>query len=213
MFCDEIIQKVYTGVIEDDDVYSHNAFFDCFHEIAYHCTTGYRLVLETENYAISLSCNGVCIEKKEELQERPGEWLQNGIELFEGDEPPFVSLETTLFVGERLNNVRKENNIYLLQFDDFFMKLIPHEKYDGIEGLRNRDYWSYNYVLGCNRHLKQNCPCCGAAGEILLDFVSDFVVRCKNCKKSTFAEMQVRYAIENWNKGEVQCDLSDITIE
>jgi len=79
--------------------------------------------------------------------------------------------------------------------------------------LHNQDHWSYNYVLGCNRHLKRKCPHCGADGEILLDFVSDFVIRCKQCNKSTYAEMEVRHAIENWNKGEVQCDLSDIVIE
>ena len=43
MFCEEPIQKVYIGVVEDDDVYSHNAFLDCYHDMAYHCTEGYRL--------------------------------------------------------------------------------------------------------------------------------------------------------------------------
>ena len=54
MFCDEKIIKVYMGVVEDDDVYSHNAFLDCYHDIAYHCTVGYRIVLETENYLLPL---------------------------------------------------------------------------------------------------------------------------------------------------------------
>ena len=55
------------GVVEDDDVYNHGAFLDCYHDIAYHCTEGYRIVLETENYAISLSSKGVTKERKEEL--------------------------------------------------------------------------------------------------------------------------------------------------
>ena len=87
MFCDEPVLKVYLGVAEDDDVYSHNAFLDCYHDIAYHCTEGYRIVLETENFVISLSSKGVTKQRKEELQENEGEWLQNGIELFEEDEP------------------------------------------------------------------------------------------------------------------------------
>ena len=57
------------------------------------------------------------------------------------------------------------------------------------------------------------CPVCGGEGEVLLDFVSDYVVRCKECRHSTYAEMQIRHAVENWNKGEVTCDLSNITIE
>ena len=213
MFCDEKILKVYMGVVEDDDVYSHNAFLDCFHDIAYHCTEGYRIVLETENYAISLSSKGVTKERKEELCENTGEWLQNGIELFEEDEPPWVRFETTLFVGERVLSVIQQDSIYLVQFDDFTLKLIPHSNGESINGLHNQDHWSYNYVFGLDRFLEKKCPICGGNGEILLDFVSDFVVRCKQCNKSTYTEMEVRHAIENWNKGEVQCDLSDITIE
>jgi hypothetical protein len=68
-------------------------------------------------------------------------------------------------------------------------------------------------VLGFDRFINSKCPICGGEGEILLDFVCDYVVRCKSCKKSTYAEMQIRHAIENWNNGEVVCDLSDITIE
>ena len=94
MFCDEPIIKVYIGVREDDDIYNHNAFLDCYHDIAYHCTEGYRIVLETENYAISLSSKGVTKERKEDLCENTGEWLQNGIELFEEDEPPYRLLCT-----------------------------------------------------------------------------------------------------------------------
>ena len=213
MFCDEKILKVYMGVEEDDDVYNHNAFLDCYHDIAYHCTEGYRIVLETENYAISLSSKGVVKERKEELCENAGEWLQNGIETIEEDEPPWVHFETTLFVGERLLSVIRQNNIYLVQFDDFNLKLIPHLDGDSIEGLHNKNHWSCNYVLGCERHLKKKCPYCDGDGEILLDFVSDYVVRCKKCKHSTYAGMNLIDAITDWNNSAVQCDLSDITIE
>lgn len=214
MFCDEKILKVYTGVVEDDDVYSHNAFLDCYHDIAYHCTEGYRIVLETENYAISLSANGVIKERKEDLHENAGEWLQNGIELIEGDdEPPWVHFETTLFVGEKLISVTEENGLYILQFDDFALKIVPHVNGDSIEGIHKQDHFSYNYVLGCDRHLKRKCPDCGGDGEILLDFVSDYIIRCKKCKKSTWASMTLVEAIEDWNNGELNCVADDIIIE
>lgn len=213
MFCDEKILKVYMGVVEYDDVYSHNAFLDCYHDIAYHCTEGYRLVLDTENYAISLCKNGVVKQDKNELFEQDGEWLQNGIEFFEDGEAPWVHFETTLFVGERLLSVTKESEIYLLKFDDFVLKIIPHENGDSIDGLHNQDHWSYNYVLGCDRHLKRKCPYCNGDGEILLDFVSDYIVRCKECKKSTWAGMNLIDAITDWNNGELNCMVDEITIE
>lgn len=212
MFCDEEILKVYMGVVEEDDVYNHNAFLDCYRDLAYHCTEGYRLVLETKNYTISLSYDGVKIEKKELLCEKYGEWLQNGVEYFD-KEVPWIHLETTLFVGERLISVSKMDDYFLLQFDDFEMKVVPHEKDDGIEGLYNELYWSYNYILGCDRHLKKCCPHCSGQGEILLDFVRDYVVRCSECKMSTYANMNLINAIDDWNNGEVPCDLSDINIE
>ena len=175
MFCDEKILKVYMGVVEDDDVHSHNAFLDCYHDIAYHCTEGYRIVLETENYLISLSAKGVIKHKKSEIAD------EKCLEINEEDEQA-----TALFVGERVLSVTKQDNIYLVQFDDFALKLIPHLNGESIHGLHNQDHWSYNYVLGCDRYLKSKCSHCGADGEILLDFVSDYIVRCKNCKKSTY---------------------------
>ena len=156
MFCEEKILKVYMGVVEYDDKYSYSEFLDCYHDIAYHCTDGYRLVLETENYAISLCKNGVVKQDKNKLVERENEWIRNGIEYFEDGEAPWVRFETTLFVGERLLSVVKDNDIYLLEFDDFTLKIIPHENGDCIVGLQNQDHWSYNYVLGCDRHLKRH---------------------------------------------------------
>ena len=213
MFCDEKILKFYMGVIEDDLVYSHNAFLDCYHDIAFHCTEGYRIVLETENYAISLSSKGVTKEPKDKLCENTGEWLRNGIELFEEDEAPWVHFETTLFVGEKILSVTEQGGIYFVQFDDFTLKLIPHSNGESIEGLHNQDHCSYNYVLGCDRHLKRKCPKCGADGEILLDFVRDYIVRCKNCKGSTWAYMNLIDAINDWNNEELNCIVDDIKIE
>lgn len=213
MFCDEKILKVYMGVVEDDDVYSHNAFLDCYYDMAYHCTEGYRIVLETENYAISLSVNGVTIERKEELCENTGEWLQSGVEFFEEDEAPWVRFETTLFVGERVLSVIQQDHIYLVRFDDFTLKLIPHARGESIYGLHDQDPWSHHYVLGCDRHLTRKCPHCGGNGEILMDFVSEYIVRCKNCKKSTWAAMNLISAIEDWNNGELNCIVDNINID
>ena len=85
--------------------------------------------------------------------------------------------------------------------------------FNSIDGLHNQDHWSYNYVLGCDRHLKRKCPYCNGEGEILLDFVSDYIVRCKDCKKSTWAGMNLIDAIDDWNNGELNCTVDGIIIE
>lgn len=110
-------------------------------------------------------------------------------------------------------SVTNENGIFYVQFDDFTLKLIPYENGDDITSLHNEDHFSYNYILGCDRHLKKKCPHCGGDGEILLDFVSDYIIRCKQCKLSTWAGMNLIDAITDWNNGEIQCDLSEIVIE
>ena len=219
MFCQERIINVFLGRKEYHDTGTPNCWFDYYHDIAFHTTKGYRLILETENHMISLGVDGANIQNKKDFKPHDNEWLEETVHIEEDDTEDgierdiFVDLENTLLVGQRLDSVKNCNGYFLLKFDDFEMKLIPYDSGDGIQGLRNVDHWSYNYILGFERFLEAKCPICGGSGEILIDFVLDYVVRCKQCKKSTYAEMEIRHAIENWNKGEVQCDLSDITIE
>ena len=215
MFCDEPIIAGYYGSREYDDIDGDNAWFDFYHDLAYHVTEGHRIVLETEHYYISIGYNGVTKEQKHcsiKDFEQDGEWLDPFIHDLE-DEPDWVDYESTFFVGERLQAVKKVDNHYLLTFDDFEYKVIPHElKDDNFPSLHRKNHWAYNYVLGAERHIKRKCEC-GGTGELLLDFVSDYVVRCKNCKKSTWAEMVAADAIAEWNEGHLECELPDITIE
>lgn len=211
MFCDEKIIAVYLGQNEYHDIEGANCWFDIYHDIAFHTTEGYRLLLETDSYMISLGADGVSVTNKDEFKPIEHEWLEEYVHNL--DDEVIVNFETTLLVGQRILTVDKNDDFYLIQFDDFSFKLYVYELGKMDKNLHNRDHWSYNNVLGFDRLIKTKCPLCGGEGEILLDFVSDYVVRCKSCKKSTYAEMQLRYAIDLWNDGEVQCDLSDITIE
>ena len=211
MFCDEKIIAVYLGQNEYHDIDGANCWFDIYHDIAFHTTEGYRLLLETDSYMISLGADGASVTNKDEFKPIEHEWLEEYVHNLEDE--VIVNFETTLFVGQRISSVDKNDEFYLIQFDDFSLKMYVYELGKMDKSLRNRDQWSYNNVLGFDRFIKAKCPLCGGEGEILLDFVSDYVVRCKSCKKSTYAEMQLRHAIDHWNDGEVQCDLSDITIE
>lgn len=219
MLCDEKIINVYLGQNKYDDIDGANCWLDCFHDIAFHTTKGYRLVLETDNHMISLSADGVAIQSKSEFKPFDNEWLEETIHITEiitrtgKKQYAFTELENTLFVGQRLHSVENGNGCYLLKFDDFQLKLVPYDLGKEIPSLGWAEHREYIYVLGFDRLLKAECPFCGGKGEVLLDFVSDYVVRCKSCGSSTAAEMQIRHAIEDWNNGEVRCDLSDITIE
>lgn len=211
MLCDEKIIAVYLGQNEYHDIDGASCWFDIYHDIAFHTTEGYRLLLETDGYMISLGVGGVSVTRKDEFAPIAHEWLEEYVHSFEDE--VIVNFESTLFVGQRIWVVDKKDDFYLIQFDDFSLKLYIYELGKMDKSLHNIDHWSYNNVLGFDRFIKTKCPLCGGESEILIDFVSDYVVRCKSCKKSTHAEMQLRYAIDNWNNGEVYCDLSDITIE
>jgi len=207
MFCDEPIKKVYRGSCETID--GADAWLDHCHDLAYHVTEGYRMVLETEHWAISLDINGATKMASPVQPCRADEVLDPDDELFEGVEP-------MLFVGQRLKAVRQEGNVCFAEFDDFTLKVVPHALGTigdvTVEALDQGYHGAYWPVQGCDHHLKRACQC-GGEGEILLDFVWDYVVRCKNCKRSTYADMRLRTAIESWNKGEMPCQLENIVIE
>lgn len=217
MFCNEKIIAAYEGWREYHDIENADAFFDCYHDLAFHVTAGYRIVLETMHFFISLAANGVTISNKdgsvEEFREE-GEWLVPFIhtDLCEEGEDPWVDYESTLFVGERLVEVENEDGIFLLNFDHFRLKVVPHESGDDMPSFQRMNDWSYLHVYGTERLIRRKCDC-GGSGELLLDFVADYVVRCKKCKKSTWAEMNAIQAIEAWEAGEIYCDLSEITIQ
>ena len=48
------------------------------------------------------------------------------------------------------------------------------------------------------------------ASDSVLDFVSDYVIRCKGCGRSTRAEGFAICAIGDWNRGDTPCDCSGI---
>ena len=216
MFCDEKILAVYTSCGPKYDLDDgEDLFFDCYHDLALHITEGVRIVLETENYYLALESSGV---KKHAKTLLPSEFARDTAYFeplidTENEATMWVDYETTLFVGERLREVEALPERFLLHFDDFELKIVPHTLGDNaFPHLDKKDHWSYNRVFGAERHLKATCPC-GGSGELLMDFVGDYGVRCKQCKKSTYAYMNAQDAIRDWNAGRIQCDLSDITVE
>ncbi len=203
MFCEEPVIAVYEGY---QDIENANDFLDCYHDLAYHVTSGCRIVLETLNHYISLGVNGVDLSSKtcsiKEYAE-PGECLDPFVHISDYGKPLWIYYESTLFVGERLLDVEAKSDCYHLTFDHFSLKIIPHNlEADDVPSLVKRDHWSYNHVFSCEHLLNKKCSC-GGTGELLLDFVSDYVVRCNKCYKSTRASMCAVDAIKDWNDGEL----------
>ena len=203
MFCSEPVIAVYNGVSD----HKANWLLDCFHGLAFHVTQGCRLVLETEHFFISLEAAGPGLDSREgpvNTYERPGELL---------DPYKPYDYESTLFVGERLIRVETEADHYLLEFDHFCLRLIPHDiEIDDIRAFKNQYIGSYNHICGCERFITEPCTC-GGQGELLLDQVSDYVVRCRICGRSTRASYTVTDAIADWNEGKRDYKLPEIVIE
>ncbi|MDD6312134.1 MAG: hypothetical protein PUB08_01500 [Firmicutes bacterium] len=85
MFCDEKIIAVYLGQNEYRDIDGANCWFDVYHDIAFHTTEGYRLLLETDSYMISLGADGVSVTSKNEFKPIEHEWLEEYVDSFQDE--------------------------------------------------------------------------------------------------------------------------------
>ena len=209
--CNEPIIAVYEGVQE---LSFADFFLDYCNEFAFHVTPGARLILETEGFYISLTANGVISEKKHPTLDdlrRAGERIDPCAYHLENPDIAFVEFAHTLFVGERLTEVKQVGGHYELRFDDFDFKIVPHEcnenDFPSLIGSNRQDY---RRVLGMQRYLKKKCAC-GGTGELLLNFLFDFTVRCNKCKQATLPDC-ADGAIRSWQEGDREYDLSNINL-
>lgn len=209
MFCNEPVKKVYM-LYTDEGYCAGDYYLDFYHSLTYHVGVGCGIVLETEHYAVFVDAFGVHKYNAPATPRSENEWLVSCIftELGEAD---WTEAEQTLFEGECISEVRQDGENFIVSFTNFELKILPYDSETVNNMLRNGNF-SYVPVLGCNRWLKKRCIC-GGEDEIFKDFVDDFIVRCKMCKKSTRAGMNLIDAINDWNNGELHCDLSDIIIE
>ncbi len=214
-FCDEPVLAVYEGSLRQ--LGDADAFLDCFHDLAYHAVKGCRLLLETEHHVISLSENGAeLLEKAGDVSEhgKEGERLESFIHTIpEMGTALWEDYEATLFKGQRLRKVEESGGTYLLSFDDFLLKLVPHDPEKGdMPSFRRKYYMAYDRVLGCERLLTRRCEC-GGTGELLLDPDFDYVVRCADCGRATPGALKANVAIGSWNEGAACRRLPDVWIE
>lgn len=85
MFCDEKIIAVYLGQNKYRDIDGADCWFDIYYDIAFHTTEGYRLLLETDSYMISLGAGGMSATHKDEFKTIEHERLEEFVYDFEGE--------------------------------------------------------------------------------------------------------------------------------
>lgn len=202
MFCDEPILHVYQRMYYEDKKQPwHNAILRLTGSFEYHATEGYWLVFQTEHFVISLGHDGVqvytCMDDfcpEDELDPLSG---------LEG----WTTTEETVFVGERIHSVNREDHCRTVIFDHFSLKLYGYNEDTGAAINRYNNSTHDHIPLAVGSHLLNRRCTCGGEGEIFLDFVSDYLVRCKTCHASTWASMCLINAIEAWNSGETPTHL------
>ena len=195
MFDSWKIVKVLKVSFHNDRLKDHNAFF-CFSPIIeYRVTDGYWMVFQTENDFISIGADGVT--RYETMPFMSPDYDISEVDFID-EEDSIEGLETTLFVGERLMLVDKQEDRFVLSFDDFTMYLYPCIT----------DYFRYKQnaedlpIKGFERHITRSCEC-GGKPELMLDFNSDFYIRCSKCHKSTWATDELRSVIDDWNSNKI----------
>lgn len=207
MFCDEPIIGVFCMYSSDTDGVQ-GMDLHITHCLELHVVGGRWLVFETDSHYIYAGADGVRISDKASLPSE-GVWfdyIDDPVEDDEGFTPP-ISYEKVIFSGERLVDVSAAecdesadySAGYVLSFDHFSMNMYIYER----NGWRYFEYTinsetDSNPVAACDHLLTRRCTC-GGEGEVMLDFVEDFIVRCKRCHASTWAHMSASDALDDWN--------------
>ena len=191
MFDEWKITKVWEVSSLEGEKKDTNAYFCISPVIEYRVTDGYWMVFKTEGDYISIGADGV--KKYENMPFTSSDYLieENDTQL---DKEPIDGHETTLFVDERLTQVEKEEERYVLCFDDFNMYLYPSEPSHFWYDRNAEDY----PIKGFERYITREC---GGYPELMLDDRSDFYIRCNKCHQSTRATYELRSVIDDWNEG------------
>lgn len=198
MFCDEEIKAVYYGY-RDDKFENNDCYFDFLHNMILYLTEGNRLILETDNYILSVFNNDVVKSIKESSAVEPGsekEYIRPCCYADDETDDVFTGYEHTLFCGEKLTAVEKREEQIQLIFDDFKVGVMSFDKFD-ME--KSRSTYDGINVLGAERLITRKCSC-GGTGKLQLDFVYDYGVNCDRCNLGTWDSMCACDAINDWNE-------------
>ena len=204
MLCKERIIDVHTLFYRDSyEKRWMNGYFQITYHMEYHATDGYWLMFETKNKYITAGADGVNIYDKE------SGFPDEKYDQYSLVDAPFETYDKTVFVGKHIMKVEEkidEDNtpFFELFFETFSMRVYAYTEKEGEYFVSRGEARTYHPVDTGENLLRAKCKC-GGEGEVLLDFVSDYIVRCKKCHASTYADMCMATAINDWNKQKLPC--------
>ena len=194
MFCSEPIKKVLQLEIKEElQPNWYNSLLQITHNFEYHTTEGFWILLETDNYYITIGYDGVI--KYPKPYEFPAEKFDVS-EVGDGETPCYQEM---IFVGQRICDVAIVANVHTIYFDNFKLKLFAYDEKDE-KWFEGRLFTHGDELVPVGVHLLRKCAC-GGQPEIYLDGVDDFFIRCKECHASTYSDMWFKTSADAWNKG------------
>ena len=193
MICEEKIINFYNLILRDNyEEEWQDEYFQIVRKIELHTTGANWFVLETKNYYITIGIDGVKKHKK------PYEFDNNRYDLLDYHSNDY---ESVVFFGQRICCVEERKNEFEVYFDDFSVKVYRYTR-DNAQTIAGLGYYIGEQKAGAGNHLLKKCVECGGKGELYLDWVGDFFVRCSSCHSSTNSFMWVKGSIDAWNSGE-----------
>lgn len=202
MICAEPIRSV--GFKSDEGIFLNNRqdlYLQYADRLALHFTDGFALVFETEHYILELTQDGIQKTEKEQYELSDTEVIESYD--YRMDEGIVVSLESLIFVGERIHSVDHYDGYYCVTFDDVLLDVIHYDEFPSSICERANEHGA---LIGCDRHIARRCDC-GGKGEALFDGDENLVIRCAKCHLATRACDVPSDAFAQWNRGETPVTL------
>ena len=198
MILNEPIIKTFELQYKEDLLQDwHNAYIHATGAFEYHVTEGYWMLLETENYYVTIGYDGVKkYEKPYVFDENKFEWWYNGDE-------EWTDYKDTLLEGQKIHSIEACDGYQTIYFDAFKLNLYVYGSDDEFN-VNTGTFGDGKNVMAVGSHLLKKCSCGGNA-EILCDERSDFAARCSTCHKATYFDMILKERIDAWNNGDSPC--------
>lgn len=198
MILNEPIIKVFELQYKEELLQDwHNAYLHTTGAFEYHVTEGYWMLLESENYYVTIGYDGVQkYNKPYVFDEAKFEWWYNGDE-------EWTDYKDTLLEGQKIHLIEAHDGYQTIYFDAFKLNLYVYGSEDEFN-VNTGTFGDGINVMDVGSHLLEKCSCGGNA-EILCDERGDFAIRCSTCHKATYFDMILKDQIDAWNIGDSPC--------
>ena len=198
MILNEPIIKVFELQYKEELLQDwHNAYLHTTGAFEYHVTEGYWMLLESENYYVTIGYDGVQkYNKPYVFDEAKFEWWYNGDE-------EWTDYKDTLLEGQKIHSIEAQDGYQTIYFDAFKLDLYVYGSDDEFNA-NTGTFGDGKNVMAVGSHLLKKCSCGGNA-VILCDERSDFAIRCSTCHKATYFDMILKERIDAWITGDSPC--------